>query len=53
MKVIPSSQIDFQPVTAEGAQGACIKELITDRDGAPTFAMRLFRNRSGGKHPLP
>lgn len=52
MKVIPSSQIDFQPVTAEGAQGACIKELITDRDGAPTFAMRLFEIAPGGNTPF-
>lgn len=52
MKVIPSSQIPFQPVTAEGAQGTSIKELITDRDGAPTFAMRLFEIAPGGNTPL-
>lgn len=52
MKVIPSSQIAFQPVTTEGAQGARIKELITDRDGAPTFAMRLFEIAPGGNTPL-
>lgn len=52
MEVIPSSSIAFQPVTTEGACGAFIKELITDRDGAPTFAMRLFEIAPGGNTPL-
>ncbi len=52
MKVISSANIAFQPVTTEGACGAFIKELITDRDGAPTFAMRLFEIAPGGNTPL-
>ncbi len=52
MKVITADAVPFQPVVTEGAQGAFIKELITDRDGAPTFAMRLFEILPGGNTPL-
>lgn len=52
MRVIPSSEIALEPVVTEGARGAYIKELITSRDGAPTFAMRLFEIVPGGNTPL-
>lgn len=52
MKVVRSESIPFHPVTTEGARGASIKELITSRDGAPTFAMRLFEIEPGGNTPL-
>lgn len=52
MKVISSTEIAFQSVSAEGARGTWIKELITARDGAPTFAMRLFEVEPNGNTPL-
>ncbi len=52
MKVITAETIPFQPVMIEGARDAQIKELITARDGAPTFAMRMFEIAPGGNTPL-
>jgi len=50
--IIESLSMAPQPVTMEGAKDATIRELITDRDGAPTFAMRLFELAPGGHTPL-
>ena len=52
MKVISSLSIPPSPVTQEGAKAATIRELITDREGAPTFAMRLFEVAPGGATPF-
>ena len=52
MKIIRSTEIPAAPVTMEGARGATIRELITDREGAPTFAMRMFEVEPGGHTPL-
>lgn len=35
-----------------GASGAAIRELITVREGAPNFAMRLFEVSPGGSTPF-
>ncbi len=51
MKVICSTTMPATPVATEGAKAATIRELITDRDGAPTFAMRLFEISPGGHTP--
>jgi len=51
MKHISSSAIPPKPVTQEGARATTIRELITDREGAPTFAMRLFEVAPGGATP--
>ena len=51
MKIISSTQLPAMPVTVEGARGATIRELITAREGAPTFAMRLFEVAPGGSTP--
>jgi quercetin dioxygenase-like cupin family protein len=51
VKVISSSVMGFVPVQTEGAKGAHIKELITDREGAPTFVMRLFEVEPDGTTP--
>lgn len=52
MRVIPSSSAAVQEVTMAGAEGATLRELITQREGAPTFAMRLFEVQPGGHTPL-
>lgn len=52
MKIVTADAVPFQPVVAEGAREAYIKELITDREGAPTFAMRMFEIAPGGNTPL-
>ncbi len=52
MEVIASEAMEFAPVVAEGARGCKIRELITDRDGAPNFAMRQFEIDAGGQTPL-
>lgn len=51
MKIIPSSTVSSQSVES-GASGASIRELITNREGAPTFAMRLFDLAPGGYTPF-
>ena len=41
------------PVTYSGdAEGVELRELITERDGAPTFAMRVFALTPGGHTPF-
>ena len=52
MKVISSEAVPPRPVTQEGARETTIRELITDREGAPTFAMRLFEVAPGGHTPF-
>lgn len=49
--IIDSFGMEPQPVTMEGAKDSTIRELITDRDGAPNFAMRLFEISPGGHTP--
>lgn len=46
-----ADELDWSPVQADGARGCCIRELLTARDGAPTFAMRRFRVEPGGNTP--
>jgi len=52
MKIVHSTEVEAESVDAEGAKGATIRELLTDREGAPTFAMRLFEVGPGGCTPL-
>ncbi|MBN1344935.1 MAG: cupin domain-containing protein [Phycisphaerae bacterium] len=40
-----------EPVDMEGAKGAHVRWLISQKDGAPTFAMRLFEVAPGGHTP--
>jgi quercetin dioxygenase-like cupin family protein len=43
---------DVEPVTYSGdAKGVEMRPLITEREGAPTFAMRVFRLDPGGHTP--
>ncbi|MDY0151174.1 MAG: cupin domain-containing protein [Candidatus Cloacimonas sp.] len=52
MKVIHYDQVELEPVYAEGAEGAEIRWLIAQRDGAPNFAMRMFEVSPGGHTPF-
>lgn len=51
-KVIRAGEVALRPVQTAGARGALIAELITEMEGAPTFAMRLFELAPGGSTPL-
>ena len=52
MKIAHYSEIKASPVEMEGAQGVTIRWLISESDGAPNFAMRLFEVEPGGQTPL-
>jgi quercetin dioxygenase-like cupin family protein len=41
-----------QEVHMPGVQNVSIRRLISEADGAPTFAMRLFEVKPGGHTPL-
>lgn len=41
-----------KPVAMEGAEDVYIREVITARDGAPNFAMRIFDVQPGGHTPF-
>jgi quercetin dioxygenase-like cupin family protein len=51
MKVAHFSQTPAEKVHMEGAEGVCVRWLISDRDGAPNFAMRYFEIEPGGYTP--
>lgn len=51
MRLIRSDTIAFADVAQEGARGCRMRELITGRVGAPTFAMRQFEIDPGGTTP--
>ncbi len=52
MKVVRSSEVAPQAVGEEGAKGATVRWLISRREGAPHFAMRVFEVEPGGSTPL-
>jgi quercetin dioxygenase-like cupin family protein len=45
-------EIPPREVKMEGANGATIRKIFTEKEGAPTFAMRLFELEPGGYTPL-
>ncbi len=51
MKVIQYEQIDSAPVHMEGAVDCCMRCLIGEADGAPSFSMRQFEVAPGGHTP--
>ncbi|MBM3494148.1 MAG: cupin domain-containing protein [Armatimonadetes bacterium] len=51
MKIVDRDTVAMVVVEAEGAVGCQMGELITARDGAPTFAMRRFTVEPGGNTP--
>jgi quercetin dioxygenase-like cupin family protein len=52
MKLKKSSNITKLPVEVEGAKDTEIRWLISKKDGANNFAMRMFEIRPGGHTPL-
>ncbi len=51
MKLVHFDEVELEPVYAEGAEGANIRWLIAQKDGAPNFAMRMFEVDPGGFTP--
>ncbi|HNZ07181.1 MAG TPA: cupin domain-containing protein [Candidatus Cloacimonadota bacterium] len=51
MKVVDYHDVALEPVYAEGAEGAKIRWLIAQGDGAPNFALRMFEVEPGGHTP--
>lgn len=52
MKIEKSSNIKKDPVEIEGAKDVEIRWLISEKDGAENFAMRMFELQPGGHTPL-
>jgi quercetin dioxygenase-like cupin family protein len=50
--IIDTNAFPAKPVQMDGVKGATIREVITARDGAPNFAMRVFEVEAGGHTPL-
>ncbi len=49
---VPTACVELKPVVTEGAERCSIREILTSREGAPTFAMRQFVVEPGGHTPL-
>jgi len=52
MKVFNYKEIIAEEANMEGAKGVKVRWLISDKDKAPNFAMRLFEVEPGGHSPL-
>lgn len=52
MKLKNYTDIKLEKVTMEGAKKAHIRWLISDKDKAPNFAMRMFEVEPGGFTPF-
>ena len=52
MKVCDYKEIILEDVHMEDAKGCKVRWLISDKDKAPNFAMRLFEVEPGGYTPL-
>ena len=51
MKVVHYTDVKLEDVDVDGAKGAKIRWLISKKDGAPVFAMRMFEVEPGGNTP--
>jgi len=51
MKLAHHTNIELETVNMEGAVGAKIRWLVSQKDGAPNFAMRLFEIDVDGQTP--
>lgn len=51
MKLINAKDVALEPVNAEGAEGAQIRWLVAQNDGAPNFALRMFEVAPQGHTP--
>ncbi len=52
MKVNNYLDIKVEKVEMEGVKGATVRRLISQTDGAPNFAMRMFELEPKGHTPL-
>ena len=52
LKISDAQTVEARNVTVEGAENVKIRWLISSRDGAPRFQMRLFEVGPGGRTPL-
>ena len=52
MKIKQFTDIEAKPVIMEGAEHVSIRGLISEKDGAERFAMRLFELGENGRTPL-
>lgn len=50
--VIDTEAFPAKPVEMEGVKDATVREVLTAREGAPNFAMRIFDVQPGGHTPL-
>lgn len=51
MKHIHYLDQEAEVVDIDGAKGAVIRHVITDKDGAPNFNMRVLSIEAGGRGP--
>jgi len=51
MKITNFKNVEAEEVVDPGAKGVTIRWLISEKDGAPNFAMRLFEVEPGGYTP--
>ncbi|MBW1646319.1 MAG: cupin domain-containing protein [Deltaproteobacteria bacterium] len=51
MKHVHYTEVPLEPVTMAGAQGVSVRWVISEADGAPNFAMRIFELEAGGSTP--
>ena len=52
LKIGDSGNVEAREVTTDGAEEVTIRWLVSKRDGAPHFQMRLFEVGPGGRTPL-
>jgi len=52
MKVVDCKEVKAEAVDFEETKGVKVRWLISDKDKAPNFAMRLFEVGPGGYSPL-
>lgn len=52
MKIIDTTDLEFNPVDLPGAKNVEMVNLFSGEDGVPNFAMRLFHLSEGGETPL-
>jgi len=51
MKITHYREIPPDPVGEEGAAGLTVRWVISNKDGAPNFSMRVFEVEPGGHSP--
>jgi len=52
MKIVDYKEVNAEAVDFEDVKDVKVRWLISDKDNAPNFAMRLFEVGPGGYSPL-